>query len=153
MTGPIIARLLAIPPVVTAAACSSPATSQTNVSIISFAWLQQFGLPTDGSADFIDTDGDGMNNWQEWIAGTDPTSASSVLKLLPPTVTNNPPGLIVSWQSVNTRAYFLQSSTNLSAPSPFVSLGSNILGQAGTVSFIDTNAVGKGPFFYRVGVQ
>ena len=44
----------------------------------SYAWLQQFGLPTDGSLDMVDTDGDGLNNWQEWRCGADPTNASSV---------------------------------------------------------------------------
>ena len=41
-------------------------------------WLAQYSLPTDGSADYADTDTDGHNSWQEWKAWTDPTNALSV---------------------------------------------------------------------------
>jgi hypothetical protein len=124
---------------------------QNPASTISYAWLQQYGLPADGTADTADSDLDGMNSWQEWRAGTDPTNAMSVLQMLAPT--NGAVGVTVTWQSVTNRSYYLQRSLNLSAQPPFVNVQSNIVGQAGTTSYTDTNGVGAGPFFYCVGVQ
>ena len=123
---------------------------QTPASIISYAWLQQYGLPTDGSADFIDTDQDGMNNWQEWIAGTDPTSALSELRLS--SVTLDASGAHVTWQSVGGRTYVIEASANLGAHPAFLTLATNIAGQAGTTTFTDTNALGNTRLFYRVGI-
>jgi hypothetical protein len=122
---------------------------QTPASIISYAWLQQYGLPTDGTADYADSDGTGMNNWQKWIAGLNPTNAASVLALYSPATTNTA-GITVTWHSVNTRTYYLQSSTNLPV---FTAIQSNIVGKAGTTSYTDTTANNIGPYFYRVGVQ
>lgn len=124
---------------------------QSPSSVLSYAWAQQNGLPTDGSADFTDDDGDGANNWQEWVAGTIPTNALSVLHLLNPT--HSASGITVTWQSVSSRTYFLERSVNLGAQPAFLTLVTNIPGQSGTTSFTDTNAVGSGPFFYRVGVE
>jgi hypothetical protein len=123
---------------------------QTDVSGAFLGWLQQHGLATDGSADLTDADSDLMNNWQEWIAGSDPTNASSVLRLLAPT--NALSGVLVRWQSVTNRTYFLERGTNVASGS-FSSIASNILGQFGATTFTDTNASGSGPFFYRVGVE
>ncbi len=68
---------------------------QTPTSIISYAWLQQYGLPADGSADHADRDGTGMNVYQDWIAGLNPTNALSVLQMTSATATNNAAGLVV----------------------------------------------------------
>ena len=124
---------------------------QSPQSLISYAWLQQYGLPTDGSADLTDADGDGLNNWQEWRTGTNPTNALSVLRLFSPAP--GTPGVIVRWQSVSGVNYFLERNTDLGTQPPFLPLATNIVGQPGTTTFTDTNALGSGPFFYRVGVQ
>ena len=108
-----------------------------------------FGLATDGSADFIDSDGDGMNNWQEWIAGTGPTNALSVLRMLAPT--SRVPGITVQWQSAKGVTYFLQRSTNLN--SSFTTLATDLFGYPGVFRYDDLSATGPAPFFYRVGIQ
>jgi hypothetical protein len=120
--------------------CPSPA------SIISYAWLMQYGLPTDGSADFVDFDGDGMNNWQEWHVGTVPTDPKSVFKIS--RITNSAPGTIqIIWRpNVFPKTMFIQRSTNLA--SGFVTISTNVVG----TSYIDKTATGSGPYFYRVGM-
>lgn len=116
-----------------------------------FGWLEKFGLRTDGSADSMDADFDGLNNWQEWKADTIPTNTLSVFKTV--VVSNATPGLNIAWQSVASRSYFIERATNLAAAPPFALLATNLAGLAGMTTFTDTNAVGSGPFFYRVGVQ
>jgi len=119
--------------------------------VISYAWLQGYGLPTDGSADYADPDGDGHNNWQEWRCQTDPTNALSALRL----TSASPAGgdVTVTWQSVASVDYFVERSTNLSASSPFSLLVPSLAGQPGTTTFTDTNAANLAPLFYRVGVK
>jgi hypothetical protein len=104
-----------------------------------------------GSADFADPDHDGMNNYQEWLTGTDPTNPLSVLQLLAPAPSGT--NLVVTWQSVNTRNYYLQRATDLTLAPAFQTLATNLPGQSGTTSYTDTNAPAPGPYYYRVGVQ
>lgn len=48
--------------------------------------------------------------------------------------------------------YLLERGTNLAASPAFTPLAANVAGEPGTTTYHDTNAVGSGPFFYRVGV-
>ncbi len=123
---------------------------QSPASCISYAWLQQHGLPTDGSAALDDADADGMNNWQEWRCGTCPTNANSALRLLSSQRTGT--NVTVRWQSVAGMNYFLECSTSLPSSALFTPLATGIPGQPSTTSYTDTNAAGISPRFYRVGV-
>jgi len=114
-------------------------------------WLERYGLPTDGSADFADIDADTMNNWQEWRAGTIPTNALSVLRLLTPV--SNGTSLTVTWESVAGRSYFLECSADVSPTSAFTRIATDVVAQTNTTSFVHTNAVGASLRFYRVCVE
>ena len=138
------------PPVVSGTVDIGAYEFQGSGSLISYAWLQHYGLPTDGSADFADSDHDGLSNWQEWRCLTDPTSALSALRLL--SASRAGTNVTVSWQSVEGVGYFLERSTNLSASPPFTPLAAGVPGQSSTTSYTDITAMNAGPYFYRVGV-
>jgi len=127
---------------------------QSPASIISYGWLQQYGLSTDGRADLADSDADGFDNWQEWVAGTNPTNSASVLRMLAmPPATSTTNGITVGWTSVTNRTYCLERALVLGTAPGFGIVRSNISGLNNTTTFTDTNATGPGPFFYRVRVE
>lgn len=91
-----------------------------------------------------DADGDGMNNWQEYIAGTDPTDPGSFLK-----VTGVSGGTrAVKWPSVSGKNYLIQRSSSLFGQG-WTSIATNA-GTGGTMEFDD--APTGGVQFYRVQV-
>jgi hypothetical protein len=111
-------------------------------------WLERYGLPTDGSANEIDSDLDGLNNYQEWRSGTNPTNAASVLRLTQ-LATNT---ITLQWPSVTGIRYTLQRSTNLSAIPAFQPLATNLLGTSNSITYTDTNPP-PAPLYYRLGVD
>jgi hypothetical protein len=119
-------------------------------SVISYAWLQQYGLPTDGSADLADADSDGLNTSQEWVADTNPTNAASYLHL---TINSNSLPVTVAIASSAARLYTLLSCTNLTPSSVWMSVSgqTDLPGNGGALTLADTNAPPTG--FYRVSVR
>ena len=124
---------------------------QAGVSGEFLGWLQKHALPVDGAADAIDTDADGLSNHQEWRVGTNPTDALSALTLLPPLKVGS--DLLLRWPSVTNRTYFLERSASLGGQPEFLRLATGLNGGAEFSTYTDTNTLGSGFHFYRIGVE
>ncbi len=106
--------------------------------------LTYFGrLMIDPSAD---PDHDGLSNFAEYRAGTDPTDPLSglwITEIAP--VTN---GIQLKWTSEDFRFYALQRSSTASGT--FLDIQTNIAATAPTNLFVDVTAIGNAPYFYRL---
>ena len=102
-----------------------------------------------------DSDGDGMSDWAESIAGTDPTNKNSHLKFGFPASGVYAPsdnGVVLQWYSASNRFYHLNRSTNLI--SGFNQIGPIEIQATPSLNvYTDTTATGIGPYFYKVGVE
>lgn len=119
---------------------NNPSSATVGPATVQFRFLGATG----------DQDGDGMTNEQEQLAGTNPFSQSSALKVTtssrPSTTSFN-----VVWSSVPGKIYRVQASTTLAANS-FTDISGDIPASAGvTTSYLDTSAGGARKF-YRVRV-
>jgi hypothetical protein len=115
-------------------------------------WLASYGLPSGGSADYLDSDGDGMNNWQEYMAGTNPTNISSVFKITSSQMISSTQ-FVVRWSSVSNRLYEVLRATDLAVgASAFLPLpgATNLVGNPPVNSW--TDSVSR-PSFYRVSAH
>jgi len=122
---------------------------QSPASMLPYVWLLQYGLPINGSADFADPDTDGLNDWQEWVAGTNPTNAASALRLV--SISNSESGTTLRWSSVTNRTYWVEGTTNPASES-FSLIATNLTGLAGTLTYTNTNSSAFSTLCYRVGV-
>ncbi len=112
-------------------------------------WELQYGLDgqsvngLDGSSG--DPDGDGFTNLEEYLAGTNPNDAASLLKV----TAQAGGGRSITWQSAPGKVYQILAVTNLAEP--FVLLGTNIPSTGATTTFVDPAPAGTVKF-YRVSI-
>ena len=112
------------------------------------AWLLiNFGT-TNVNAN-ADPDHDGMSNAQEYGAGTDPNNAASVLKITAFSFGSRGTSAALTWNSVPTRYYYVQKTTNL-VTNNWADSGLGLIPPAGgstSGNFTDSKAPIR---FYRV---
>jgi hypothetical protein len=94
-----------------------------------------------------DPDGDGMNDYQEFVAGTDPNDSRSTLRIFAFSLGGGNAAL--SFASLLANHYAVDYRNSLTAGS-WTTLNSNVWGWTDTTTFADTNAAVQATRFYRV---
>lgn len=100
------------------------------------------------SGNEADPDGDGMCNYAEWKAGTEPTNKLSRLTIVQ--ATRSGTNFLVSWQSVTGKYYTIQKTANLMNGFP-IDVATNIAGLGGLNSW--TLQVDQATEYFRVKVE
>ncbi len=114
------------------------------------AWEERHGLLGDPDDD---ADDDGMSNYAEWRAGTDPTNDLSRFVISAESRMQEPVdvGVAVKWDSIRYRSYSVWKSTNLLEA--FTPEQQNIFCTPPRNEYVDSSATNSGPYFYRVTVE
>lgn len=111
-------------------------------------WWEQslFGGLTNGSP-YVDSDGDGVCNLEEWICGTCPTNSASIFKA---SDTAPAPGFgtTISWPSLSNRLYLLEFSSNL--VDGFSVLADNLEATPPLNTHTDSTHEASGTLFYQI---
>lgn len=112
------------------------------------AWKVVFGLSTTANVAALDSDGDGLTNLQEFLAGTNPTSPASALRVTS-TSTDAQTYFTLTFAGVAGRIYRVSSSSNLGTWIPATSpvLSTTTGNQVVTIPLVGTPAA-----FFRVEI-
>ena len=113
------------------------------------AWLLTYFGTTNVNAN-ADPTGKGMTIGQDYLAGTDPTNANSLLRITAERFSSGGTSAMLTWDSVMTRYYYIQKTPSLTSP-VWVDSGLGLIspsaGSITTAGFPDTSELVR---FYRV---
>jgi hypothetical protein len=130
-------------------------TDPKALDTISVEWKTNFfgGLENPLADPTADPDGDGIPNWAEYAAGTNPTNAQSRLALLGPATGSNQlsEGFKLRWLSAPGKRYVLECTSDLLS-SNWNIIATNVAGTGEMLEYVDTNRT-RTAQFYRVRIS
>ena len=143
-------------PLVLAAVAVSRADAQIDYRIDQTVWMMLYGV-TQAQIESPawlagDSDGDGMSNGAELIAGTNPFDPNSIFDVA--SMSQNATGLVFTFPTQAGKLYSLESTTDLSSTSSWAALvpAVQVEGTGGPMMLAAPNT-GANERFYRVRVQ
>jgi len=116
-------------------------------------WETTFWPSSSSGGGANDSDGDGFSNYDEWLAGTDPTLPGSVFCIDDETTVNQVDENVVGWLAKANRSYGVQWKTNVmdAAYQPLIS--GLIPATDGMISVTDTLHSTESSIIYRIHVE
>jgi sugar lactone lactonase YvrE len=132
---------------------SKPATPSHDV--MSDEWKKKFFTNIDNpkAEPDVDADNDGVPNWKEYRAGTDPTKADSRLRLGPPEprVKNGKKHLALKWLTAPGKAYVIETTDDIVA-GVWTIVSAGVIGDGNYKEFLDANT-SETTLYYRIRLQ
>lgn len=136
--------------------------SEREPELISEEWKQNFfgDAAAEEAAPDVDFDGDGATNLAEYLAGTDPTNPSSVLKLAVESLAGgsgseltveSQNGVRLRWLSAPGKSYVIESASDLTRPEWSV-IAAGIPGDGEYQEYSDSD-ISQQTRFYRIRVE
>ena len=116
------------------------------------AWqFEKFGcFDCPPAAPDADPDGDGFTNYQEFLAGTDPTNPGSVFRFTAMEWSGQ--DLRLWWDAVGGKSYIVEATSSLGGSYTNLS-GTVFVPTTGPTNDLDSGAVTNGQRFYRLRLQ
>jgi immune inhibitor A len=116
---------------------------QTNSWAEVVIWNSRFGS--------LDDDGDGVPNWKEAVAGTDPKSAQSYLRFTRTAYSGADHHVLLEWPGATNRTYRVLRSAAL--PGAFAAVATNLPATPPLNGFLDQTLPPQSEAFYRLEVE
>jgi hypothetical protein len=116
---------------------------------IANGWEETHYGSVTGAVAEADTDGDGTDSLDEFLAGTDPDNADSLFEVTGGQVSAGVSK--VSWASVGGKLYTVWRATNL--VDGFAAIATDVVATPPVNTYVDATSSGLSSVFYSIGVQ